>query len=104
MLFRSDEAGGRSTIDLFGVGFVLLRLSELAPCANTLTEAAAAQGVPLRVVELRQPEVVKAYEKKLVLVRPDGHVAWRGDVLPDDLVALLRIVSGRAKVTEVALA
>ena len=103
-VWLGDEAGGRSTIDLFGVGFVLLRLSELAPCANTLTEAAAAQGVPLRVVELRQPEVVKAYEKKLVLVRPDGHVAWRGDVLPDDLVALLRIVSGRAKVTEVALA
>jgi hypothetical protein len=30
----------------------------------------------------------------LVLVRPDGHVAWRGDVCPDDPLALIDHVRG----------
>jgi hypothetical protein len=30
----------------------------------------------------------------LVLVRPDGHVAWRGDILPDDPQALIDRVRG----------
>ncbi|MEA2981375.1 MAG: hypothetical protein QOF09_3198 [Alphaproteobacteria bacterium] len=29
-----------------------------------------------------EPEAAKIYERKLVLVRPYGHVAWRGDRAP----------------------
>jgi hypothetical protein len=37
----------------------------------------------------------------MVLVRPDGHVAWRGDDLPKDCQALIdRIRGGRAKVRQ----
>src|SRR5579862_4134852 len=68
---------GRSTLDLFGRGFVLLRLGAGAPAAKPLLDAAAARGVPLTEVALDEPEVARAYERKLVLVRPDGHVAWR---------------------------
>lgn len=97
-------ADGRSTIDLFGRGFVLLRLSDRAPACDTLPEAARTQGLPLQVLDLREPAVVQAYEKHLVLVRPDGHVAWRGDDLPDDAAKLLRVVSGKTTVAEVAQA
>jgi len=38
--------------------------------------------------------VCSAYEKKLVLVRPDGHVAWRGDSLPADADAVVARVTG----------
>lgn len=102
-VWLGGEGSGRSTIDLFGSGFVLLRLSDLAPAAEPLLQAAAAAGIPLKVVELREPAVVQVYEKGLVLVRPDGHVAWRGDVLPDDAAALLRVVCGKARIDEVAL-
>jgi hypothetical protein len=34
------------------------------------------------------------YARKLVLVRPDGHVAWRGDALPADATALIDRVRG----------
>jgi hypothetical protein len=40
----------------------------------------------------------------LVLVRPDGHVAWRNDELPEDAGAVLDVIRGalaRQKVTEV---
>jgi len=69
---------GRSTLDLFGDGFVLLRF---APDANAEPIAAALRerGVPVRVIDLsNEAGAVKAYAAELVLVRPDGHVAWRG--------------------------
>ena len=71
-------ADGKSMLDLFGRGFVLLRFAG-APDAAALAEAAAARGVPLTVAEIDSAEAAAIYERRLVLVRPDGHVAWRAD-------------------------
>jgi 2-polyprenyl-6-methoxyphenol hydroxylase-like FAD-dependent oxidoreductase len=83
---------GRSTLDLFGRGFVLLRFGE-AP-ASALEHAAKARGVPLDVVDVDQPEAAALYGSRLVLVRPDGHVGWRGDALPTDAENLVDHVRG----------
>ena len=40
------------------------------------------------------PAIAELYERSLVLVRPDGHVAWRGDRLPGDVAALTDRVRG----------
>jgi hypothetical protein len=40
--------------------------------------------VPLTTTTLIEPEAVQLYEQALVLVRPDGHVAWRADDVPAD--------------------
>jgi 2-polyprenyl-6-methoxyphenol hydroxylase-like FAD-dependent oxidoreductase len=88
-------AGGRSTIDLFGDGFTLLRLGGGAD-AGPLEAAAADRGVPLRVVAVDDPAVARLYERRLVLVRPDGMVAWRADSLPDDASLLVATVTGNA--------
>jgi 2-polyprenyl-6-methoxyphenol hydroxylase-like FAD-dependent oxidoreductase len=85
---------GRSTLDLYGRGFVLLRLGAHAPAGERLVQAAAIAGVPLEVVALDGPEVLKAYERCLVLVRPDGHVAWRADAEPQDARAVIDCVRG----------
>jgi hypothetical protein len=50
--------------------------------------------VPLEVVALDAPDVIKAYERRLVLVRPDGHVAWRADAEPQDARVLVDVVRG----------
>jgi len=86
-------ADGRSTLDLFGRGFTLLRLSG-APDAAPLERAAAQRGVPIDVVSIDDPGIGALYARKLVLVRPDGHVAWRGDALPDDTLDLIDRVRG----------
>jgi 2-polyprenyl-6-methoxyphenol hydroxylase-like FAD-dependent oxidoreductase len=88
-------ADGRSTIDLFGDGFTLLRLGGGAD-AGPLEAAAADRGVPLRVVAVDDPAVARLYERRLVLVRPDGMVAWRADSLPDDASLLVTTVTGNA--------
>jgi 2-polyprenyl-6-methoxyphenol hydroxylase-like FAD-dependent oxidoreductase len=85
---------GRSTLDLYGNGFVLLRLGADPPSAAALIDAAERRGVPLDVVELADPKIAALYERRLVLVRPDGHVAWRADALPADALALIDRVRG----------
>jgi FAD binding domain len=85
---------GRSTLDLFGRGFVLLRFGPDAPDGNGVARAAAEAGVPLDVVALDLPEVSELYQRRLVLVRPDGHVAWRADSPPADARRLIEVVRG----------
>jgi 2-polyprenyl-6-methoxyphenol hydroxylase-like FAD-dependent oxidoreductase len=85
---------GRSTLDLFGRGFVLLRLSADAPAAPRIEQAAAQRHVPLSSIVLSEPAVLAAYQRRLVLVRPDGHVAWRADAEPVDAGALIDLVRG----------
>jgi 2-polyprenyl-6-methoxyphenol hydroxylase-like FAD-dependent oxidoreductase len=86
-------ADGRSTLDLFGRAFTLLQFAT-APDATSLASAAAQRGVPLDVVSIDDPDIGALYERKLVLVRPDGHVAWRGDAVPDNASELIDRVRG----------
>jgi 2-polyprenyl-6-methoxyphenol hydroxylase-like FAD-dependent oxidoreductase len=85
---------GRSTLDLFGHGFTLLRLGSGAPGCERIQAAAADARVPLVVVALDALEVTALYQRQLVLVRPDGHVAWRADREPEDASALIDVVRG----------
>jgi hypothetical protein len=87
---------GRSTLDLYGRGFVLLRLGSDPPSGARIERAAAERGVPLTIVPLPDPEVLAACERRLVLVRPDGHVAWRADGEPADAAALIDVVRGHS--------
>ncbi|WP_047787231.1 FAD-dependent oxidoreductase [Variovorax paradoxus] len=84
----------KSTLDLFGKEFVLMRFGANPPAADPLVEAAAKVRLPLRTVELAGDTVEKLYERRLVLVRPDGQVAWRGDALPEDVATLVDTVRG----------
>jgi flavin-dependent dehydrogenase len=62
--------------------------------AQPIGTAAAARGVPLKIVDIENRDVAALYERKLVLVRPDGHVASRADASPDDAFALIDRVRG----------
>ena len=86
-------ADGRSILDLFGHGFILLRFGS-APSAAALERAAAMRRMPLRTVTLQDESAHALYERRLILVRPDGHVAWRGDDPPDEPGALLDRIRG----------
>jgi hypothetical protein len=84
----------KSVLDLFGYGFVLLRLSPSAPDTTQLVTAAKSESIPLTVHSFDIPHLLHLYNKRLVLVRPDGHVAWRSDEVPPDSAALLDHVRG----------
>jgi hypothetical protein len=50
--------------------------------------------MPLAVFDVDADEAVALYPRKLLLSRPDQHVAWRGDRPPDDPIALIDRVRG----------
>ena len=84
----------KSIIDLFGKGFVLLRFGDDAPSGDELANAASEREVPLKVVTIHNEEARILYESKLVLVRPDGQSAWRGDSEPADPFQVIDVVRG----------
>jgi hypothetical protein len=86
----------RSTLDLFGRGFVLLRLGPDAPGAQGWLDAATRIGLPLEDVAIASEEILQLYEAPLALVRPDGHVCWRGNQMPADPARVLDTVRGAA--------
>jgi 2-polyprenyl-6-methoxyphenol hydroxylase-like FAD-dependent oxidoreductase len=86
---------GRSTLDLFGHGFVLLRFGHPTDAEDRFEHLAKESGIPLQVIDIRQPEIADLYQRRLILVRPDGFVAWRGDELPADISTLLSTITGR---------
>ena len=83
---------GSSLYDHFGPGFTLLCLdgSDGAP----LSRAASQLGIPLTVLHQASPRLRTLYQTRFALIRPDQHVAWRGDVLPD-AARLLQHVTGQ---------
>lgn len=85
---------GRSMLDLFGRSFVLLRFQQDSSDMAALIQAAKRVGLPLEIVDVQNDEARELYKNRLVLVRPDGQIAWRADSLPDDLVELIDIVRG----------
>ena len=86
---------GRSLYDAVGPEFTLLRFDS-AVGTGALRTAAAHRGVPMVVLDVEAAESKSLYPTKLVLSRPDQHVAWRGDELPNDCLALIERMRGSA--------
>jgi 2-polyprenyl-6-methoxyphenol hydroxylase-like FAD-dependent oxidoreductase len=86
------QADGRSLYDAMGPEFTLLRFGSALDVAP-LEAAARSRGVPLRVLDVERP-VTGIFSDALVLSRPDQHVAWRGDTLPGDPLALIDRIRG----------
>jgi hypothetical protein len=61
-----------------------------------LEAAAGLRGVPLKVLELQRQTAATFYGGGLVLSRPDQHVAWRGNTLPANSLALIDRIQGAA--------
>ena len=89
---------GRAIQDVIGIGYTLLDFSERGD-TRSLQVAMREIGAPLDVVRLDEPRAHRVCGRRFVLLRPDAHVAWRGDELPGDCASIARTVTGN--VTEV---
>lgn len=84
---------GVSVHDKLGLYFSLIVLGD--GDTNDIERAARELDIPLTIVRLDRPDLRPIYERNFLLVRPDQHVAWRGDEIPTDTVALLRRAAGQ---------
>ena len=81
--------------DALGDGYTLLKFDRTAGTEG-IAQAARDRGVPLEVLDVSGEEREEDYWKALVLVRPDQHIAWRGDREPDNPAELIDLVRGAA--------
>lgn len=85
-----DDRHTLSTLDRFGKSMVLVA----APCSpwiQVLLEAGVGTGVPVDMVIAEKAGVREAYRLdgvEAVLVRPDGHIAWRSAAAPATVTSL----------------
>lgn len=89
-LFLPD---GSSLFDHFGIGFTLMRLAGHDD-ARGIAKAAELRGIPFKILQININEGRDLYDCDFALIRPDQHVAWRSNTLPDDCDALLAHVTG----------
>ena len=85
--------GNCSLYDALGPDYSLLRLDPNVQVSGVVG-AAAQRAVPLSVLDIEAADARTLYAHKLVLVRPDQHVAWRGDETPANPMDLIDLVRG----------
>jgi len=75
-------------------GFTLLRLGKTLADTSGLERALKARGAPMTVLDIADAAPRDIYGVDLILLRPDMHVAWRGNTAPPDTAALAATVTG----------
>lgn len=92
-----DEAQGKSTVDVCASGLVLLAGTDDEAWLRASKELGERFGVTLSVHRV-DPTGWPSWElgpSGVVLLRPDGFIAWRCTTVPDNPADTLEVVSGR---------
>lgn len=85
---------GSSLFDALGSDFTLLCVAQPASATKEFARAAVRAGMPLKLLEISDQSAVGIFGRRLVLVRPDQHVAWLGRRMPAEPDTLLRELLG----------
>jgi 2-polyprenyl-6-methoxyphenol hydroxylase-like FAD-dependent oxidoreductase len=87
-------ADGTAMHDRIGDGYTLLCLRGARANTPALAQAFASFAAPFSVVEIDEERPRDVYGYDLLLLRPDLHVVWRGNSLPDDPAKLAALATG----------
>ena len=90
-------APGDALHDRIGDGYTLLRLGGTTADTSGLERAMRATGAPLSVFGVDATIARDVYGYDLILLRPDLHIAWRGQAPPGDPAGLAAIVTGHSQ-------
>jgi hypothetical protein len=83
---------GRGLYDAAGAWYTLLRFEPVD--VEPLRAAAARAGLPLDILDVPKAHAPPEYRHRLLIMRPDQHVAWRGDAVPPDVASLVDRLRG----------
>ena len=76
-------------------GFTLLQLGRTGHDTAALTDALRATGAPVTALRLDDDVAREIYGHDLILLRPDMHIAWRDNAMPEDAGHVAGVVTGR---------
>ena len=84
---------GEELFDRLGPQFTLVDFTDDAT-GTPLVNSAKARGIPMTHLTVTDAAVRASWESRLVLVRPDQHIAWRTDDTPSNWDVVLDVVTG----------
>ncbi len=85
---------GEALHDGLGPGYTLLRLGGTNVDTSSLQRTFREMRAPLDVLEVAGDWPREVYQFDLLLVRPDLHVVWRGNELPQDAAKIALVATG----------
>jgi 2-polyprenyl-6-methoxyphenol hydroxylase-like FAD-dependent oxidoreductase len=80
--------------DRLGPGYTLLRMGRCREEVTKFEKAFASLGAPFAVLDVPDAAARDAYGFDLILVRPDLHVVWRGNRVPEPLGNIHLLATG----------
>lgn len=87
---------GSAVQDHLRGGYALITCAPRTAESESLCEAFRSLRCPLQVLDMSDvPQARETYARDYVLLRPDLHVAWRGNDAPADPVGLAAVVTGQ---------
>jgi 2-polyprenyl-6-methoxyphenol hydroxylase-like FAD-dependent oxidoreductase len=85
---------GAALHDVIGDGYALLRLAGAQADSAALAQAFGSFSAPFAVLDINEDRPRDVYGYDLLLLRPDLHVVWRGNRLPEDPARLAGLATG----------
>ncbi len=95
--YRTD---GTSIYDQLGAGFTFLNGSGLSIDLTAYRRSKPSGCVPIEQLMVSEPGINVLLQGKYLLIRPDQHVAWRSDELPQDFGCIIDRVRGAEEVKD----
>lgn len=89
-------SSGKNVYEELGSGFTLLALGASDRDVETFEKAAATLTIPMATIRDSFADERRAYEARMILVRPDQYIAWVGDTSPERPDTVMARVVGRA--------
>jgi 2-polyprenyl-6-methoxyphenol hydroxylase-like FAD-dependent oxidoreductase len=77
-------ADGSAIQDRISDGYTILRLGGTRADTVGLEQAIQSHGAPVEVLDIPDNAARDVYQHDILLLRPDMHIVWRGNRLPDD--------------------
>ncbi len=93
-LEEGPPGGGVAVQDCCGPWFTILRVGGDPPDGEPLARALQRRGAPVTILDQPDGQAAAVYGAGLLVLRPDLHVAWRGDAQPGDPERIAAIVTG----------
>ncbi len=88
-------ADGRPIQDHIPEGYTVLRLGGTQADTSALEHAFASRGAPVVRLDISDPVARDVYGHDLILLRPDLHIVWRGNALPENVDQVAAVATGR---------
>jgi len=80
--------------DRISDGYALLRLGGTRADTAGLEQAIKSRGTPVAVLDVPDNAARDVYQHDIILLRPDMHIVWRGNRLPDDVRSIAATATG----------